>query len=165
MIRAEQNLSSRKGKDKMFQINSNQFITNGICKYEDEYGNTAFFRRDNEKEFTARLRFHNKNVQASSLHITLPIPENDKNGGIYMKLDYLDGIPHEDEDITEGISEFTALVQKWISMLMDIQYMECNNGFLMKANEGVSIEDIYFHKLNLLSQYEELKPVLSAIFY
>ena len=145
----------------MFDLTKNLFLENNKCWYKDEYGNTAIIIR-REAGFTAKIRFVDKTVSAPPLQVNVPAKEGEN--GAFLKLNYLDGKDNKGVDVSGGIDNFTKLIQRWIDMLYDISFLSTNNAFLQKANENVSEEDIAQYKMQLIGNYEELKPVLNAVF-
>lgn len=149
----------------MFDITKNEFLEKGICRYTDEFGNAAFLKRKGEQSFVAKIRFSNSNVKASPLEIDLPLKQDNEDSGGYLHIDYRNDVDTNSKDIQDGILNFTNLVQRWISMLMDISFFGCDNKILMKIDKNVTEEMVYQQKLGYLSQYEELNSFISTVFH
>ena len=151
-------------KDSGIFIKRNDFLSQGIIVYEDTYGNSVFMKREQEKDregFVAKFRPSDKNVKAESIHVGVPIKSTDE--GTMLHLDYLDGVIHDGEDVKAGISMFTELVQRWINLMYDIRFMQSNNKFLLRTNDGCTEDDICRFKLMQLGQYEELKAIMELV--
>lgn len=145
----------------MFDITENTFLDNGICKYEDEWGNNLFMKRKGDG-FVAKLRFADENVKAKPLYYD---PHQDPPiDGAYLHLDFLDGRNRDDEELTNAIRGFTEIVQRWIRMLSDIILFGADNEMVKNANPGMTEQGAWETKVMLLQQYEELAPVMESIF-
>lgn len=143
----------------MFKLEKNELLNNGKCWYRDEYDNTAFMFRK-EKGFTAKIRFKDKMITAEPLHINVPPTDEE---GANLRMNYPPGAL-EREDISSGIESFTVLVQHWIDMLYDIQFLGCSEEFLKKVSPGATTDDVNYHKLGRLVEHEELKSLVSSVF-
>lgn len=148
----------------MFVLTKNDFLNSSKCWYKDEYENTAYFRKE-ESKIVGKLRFSNPNISVEPLEINFPIKEDDMNG---VELKYKTGgddyLNHTTDDLTSfhgGLSGFTELVKRWIGIYYAVQTFVVSNSIY--ANEDTSEEDIIAKKFMLLSQYDELLPLVDQI--
>lgn len=148
--------------DNKFILTENKFLEQGICKYIDKYGNTAMIKRTGDTDFTAKIRFANKGVKAGRIVVKVEDIANGK-AGENLHLEFANKESIEKEDITESITAFTALIQHWIDIFLDLRFSFCKNeDKLLLANPGASVNDVYSYKLELLSQYEEMQPFFES---
>lgn len=139
-------------------LRKNTLMRDGICIYEDEYGNSVFMQKDTTKDysfdFVAKLRFKDKNVKAKPLNISIPIKEGDEDGAM-LHLDYLDGVEHSGEDIDSAIEMYTLIVQRWINLMYDMVALKPS---LAMHDEGRAKEC-----LEKLAEYEELSEAIGML--
>lgn len=151
----------RKGNKKgLFELEKNNFIEQNKCTYIDQDGNRAFMKREKDC-IIAKLRFANIKVKADAMHIKFPL-EKDKEGD-NIRLHYEDEKFLQEESVKNAIENFTLLINYWISMLYDINYLEANPAIIQAANPNASIEEISKDKLLRISQYQEIAGLLKAI--
>ncbi len=151
-------------KDLGITLKKSAFYQEGICIYEDNYGNSVFCQREesdrpNEQKFKARLRFADKDVKADTLHITVPVIDGSE--GQSLHLDYKPGTDLDREDIQAGIKLYTFSVQRWIDIMYDILFSRADSSILQQANPGASKEDVAREQLSRLSEYEELNDIVT----
>jgi hypothetical protein len=72
----------------MFKLTDNKLIEEGYCKYEDNFGNKLFIKKE-DLSFTAKLRFKREGITAYPLKISYP-PKNGETG-LDFKYDYVKG--------------------------------------------------------------------------
>lgn len=144
----------------MFTLTDNRFLSDGVCRYTDEYGNTVFMRRDGKK-FAARLRFKDERVQADILHYD-PDAVGEEDGG-YINITCSNGASRKSEDVSMGIQGFTMIVQRWIGLLSVVSFMETDNRIL-GGIYGKTPEEVAREKASKLMQYEELAPIGEFLF-
>ncbi|MCR5671455.1 MAG: hypothetical protein K6G10_10655 [Butyrivibrio sp.] len=135
-------------------LKKNTLMENGICIYEDLFGNTVFMQKkgdDDKTSFVAKLRFKNEKIKAQPLYITIPVSDDEK--GTMLHLDYLDGAEKSGEDIDSAIKMLTQVVQRWINMMYDINAMKI----------GVDSEKTAKERLESLSEYEELSDLVGIL--
>ena len=151
----------------MFKIVRNTFISDGICRYEDEHGNKIFVRRwlgwkgDKEDGFTAKLRFKDIPVTVSSFETAVPIKYEDMPNGFPIRLDFPAGYDISTKEIQSVLQEFSDMIVHWDSMLAAIRMMNCDNRLLMMAYpDAKSEEEIQTAKINNLYQYPELQDTI-----
>lgn len=153
----------------MFTIVKNTFINDGICKYEDEHGNTMFFKRwiysRNEEGFTAKLRFKAHPIKVASYEAAFPIDYEKNKQGFKINMEYPKGYDLTQESVQNVLAEFSNMIVHWDSMIHAIKLLECNNKLLMKQYpEAKSEEEIQVAKINNLYQYKELNSFIEKIF-
>ncbi len=146
-----------------FEITDNQIIKSGKCWYRDEYGNTAFFHKKSN-QFTARLRFMNPNVKALPITVDV-LSQNDDIQGVNLNIEYKNNVDKHTDDIASGIQGFAFLVQKWVDMMHDIEFLEADYNLLAKIvaqnrDKPLTKEELAEFKINLLSEYDELKDLV-----
>lgn len=144
----------------MFELEKNNFIEQNTCTYIDQYGNKAFMKRKKDC-IVAKLHFANKKVRAEAMNIKFPI-DKDKEGD-NIRLYYESEILLQEESVKNAIENFTMLINYWINMLYDINYLEANPAIIQAVNANASVEDISRDKLLRISQYEELGSLLKAM--
>lgn len=151
-------------KDLGINIKKNDFLNQGIVIYEDSYGNSVFMKRefgDNKEGFVAKLRPADKNVKAESIHVSVPVADDEM--GTNLQLHFLDGQQHNGEDMSSAIRMFTEVMQRWINIMYDIRFMQTDNKMLLRANQNLSEEDVCRYKLMQLGEYEELQSLNNLI--
>ncbi len=144
----------------MFRLTTNRFLTEGMCKYEDEHGNRLFVKR-NDDGFVAKLRFSDPSVKAQPLYVALPVKEGTK--GQYLHIDYHDGSKKATPDVGDAIQGFMEIVNRWIKMLDAVTFMQINPEIVKKFNPKASEKDIANYKLMQIKEFEELIPAVSYI--
>ena len=144
----------------MFELKKNMFLENNTCNYVDEYNNTVFMKRT-EKGFVAKIRFANKSVTAEPL--VVEAYAGDKKEGDYLDLHFSDQSVLSQEDVMQGLKSFTVLVEYWVNMIRDIKLLDLNNSLFLKANPGMTDEDVARHKFSIISQYKELEAVKQLV--
>lgn len=140
----------------MFEITYNDFVNSGVIRYEDEYGNKAIMTRI-DGGFRAKIRFNDKKVRAQMLEIQVPV--KDDISGTTLHVDYLDGHKHENADVTNGVSAFSKLIQHWISMLYDVNFLNFDTKMFKKFDQLAVAQ----YKMGNLMQYEELVPYVKQV--
>lgn len=152
----------------MFKIKKNTFVTDGICKYEDENGNTMFFKRwiNRKKDgFTAKLRFKDIPIKVASYDAEYPIDYEANPKGFKVNLEYPSGYDITQKEVQEVLAAFSNMIVHWDSMIHAIKMLECKDDLLLKAHpELQNEENVQKAKYNNLLQYEELTPIISQIF-
>lgn len=143
----------------MYKLIKNDFISDGKCRYKDEVGNRVFMTRT-EYGFRAKLKFADKAITADVLEI--PVPSTNSQG-MDLRLNYPQGFDLNREDITIGIKGLSPLIQHWIDMLYAIRDLGLSDNFLKMKNPGASDDDIRMHRINVMSEYEEIKDVLKLL--
>ncbi len=145
----------------MFKITHNTFSTNGVCKYADEHGNTVFMKRD-ENNITAKLRIASGAAKVDPVYVSVPFNES----GVIFHIAYLREPSNEEKTaLKEVIVDFSTLIEHWISMLYDINFLAFPTDKLlqMPGNEKATEEDVSYNKWLMLSQYEELTELCKSI--
>lgn len=156
----------RKVNDHMFTIEKNEFLGSGKCWYRDEFGNTAFFKKE-DNTIVGKLRFANENVSVEPLKIEFPLNETD---GVLLaykgdSFSYLQSTDDDLESVHMGQNNFTKLVKVWIGLYYAIQTYTTPNEVLMELDPNLKEkDDVYRAKLALIEQYEELKPLINEVF-
>ena len=145
----------------MYKKTKNDFMSNGVCKYEDEYGNSAFLKRTNTG-FTARLRFKRKGIKTEAVNIFVPARDNVMNG-VSLPISYTNESDSEEEDVVYGINAFAKLLQHWIDMIYEINFFSTNNNFILNSNPGLTSDDVNNYKLNEIAKYEEVLPIINTV--
>lgn len=137
---------------------SNSFVETGICKYRDEFNNTAFMKRK-DFGFVAKLRFNDTKVKAEALEIHLPFDENEMGATLNIKNEK--GADLHSEENTAAVESFTTLVQYWIDMIFSLQLLECKDiekcKVLMGITDEIDPEELGYLKLLKLNEFAELK--------
>ncbi len=152
----------------MFEIKDNKFEVNGRCTYEDEYGNTAFFRKTDSK-IVGKLRFANENVSVEPLYLEFPLKKEEEHGiNLAYKGDsykYIQTTGDDLSSVTDALNGFTELVRRWIGIYYAIETFIANNDVLRCADPSlISDEDVYNKKIAVLSQYDEVLPLINTVF-
>ena len=138
----------------MYRLTENEFLEKGVCRYEDNYGNRVMMKRG-EEGFVAKLRLRDENIKAEPLRISFPL----KGEGINLQLNQT----CDAEDVKSGIDGFVNLVQYWISMESTIRLFNADNSYFRNQSD-LSDEEIWKAKINALSQFVELKPLIGQTF-
>ena len=143
------------------RLEKNKFVSDGMCKYRDEYDNTVIAIRKQPYEFVIKLRFADKNFKTNPLYIKVPAPEKE---GDYLHVDYNSQADKglDAPDISAGISMLTTLTQRWIDILSDIKFMQVDSSYLSETS-GKSISDVSNYKYSLMNEYEELSGIVSEL--
>ena len=145
-------------------LEKNNFLERGVCTYSDTYGNKVVARRedsDKGEKFCIRLKFADENVKAAPLYVTVPI--TDGSTGQMLHLDYCDGAVHNGPDIDSAVEMYTFLLQRWIDLMYDINFVHADPKYLLRANEGATMADVAYTKYTYLSKYEELSELIKVI--
>ena len=143
-------------KDHGYSLKKNTFAQDGICIYEDGFGNTVFCKNESDDagyRFTAKLRFADENVKAEPLHISIPMVDDSE--GANLHLDFLDGKEHGGEDIQGAIEMYTFIVQRWIDLMYDIAALRI----------GVQDDKDARKRLDNLADYEEIDEVVRLMLF
>ncbi len=141
------------------QLTENRFATDGVCWYEDNEGNSARFTRQ-DGGFRAKLFFADKRIKAKSVFVD---PHEDGDG-ITLHLNYPPGVDIEDEAVVLAQQGFLSIVENWISLLTDLEFLELKNDIIMKANPGATEENVNMEKLGRLTEHDELKGMVESVF-
>lgn len=142
----------------MFLLTKNTYIEDGKCWYKDEHNNTVFAKQT-EEGFTARLRFNNKKVSMEPINVKIPLEEDED--GAMLDINVSDEFINNNVDVSEGLKNFTNLVQNWINMSYDIKAFGVN-GVISGKNEQETV-NLYNNSLQKLMIYEELLPTINRI--
>lgn len=150
-----------------FNLVKNDYVNSGLCVYEDSYGNRLQMFREKSNDgsvwlnnFTAKLRFKNKNVRADSLKISLPL----KDEGTNLHLDFKDKVDRShNPDVLSAISMITEIIQRWIAMSNDIALLNTPNELIKKNNPLWADDEINKHKMLMLSEYPELQELITSV--
>ena len=146
----------------MFSLVKNEFLDKGICRYEDEYGNSVFMKR-NGQCFVGKLRFFNKNVKLDPVRYD---PCNrSESGGFNTSIKFPEGVNIDDDDIKGGIDGFTAIVQRWVCMVSDISMFSSAQVGMAATDSmypGMTAEDVWKDRMTALTQYDELTPLTNT---
>lgn len=144
----------------MFELEKNNFIAQNNCTYIDQHGNKAFMKRKKDC-IVAKLYFFNEKVKADVMYIKFPVDKDTEGDNI--KLYYESEELLQEETVKKALENFTMLINYWINMLYDINYLEANAAIIKAVNPNASVEDIGRDKLLRISQYQELGSLLKAM--
>lgn len=139
----------------MFTIRKNEFFKDGTCKYKDEYGNCAYFKRTGDNSFEGSIEFINNKVKANPISVEIPIKE-DQTGG-YLHIDFASIESRNEESVVQGIAYFGKLIQHWINMFYEISNF---GGLSPDSNNSANSAS---NSIAVLRYYDELRPFIDAI--
>ncbi len=144
----------------MFNLTSNEYVEKGICKYADDRGNTAFFRRDGPTKFTAKLRFADKRVTTVPIQIDAYTKEN----GVNIKVTYPMNSGINEADVNDRIGDFGKLINHWIELVQTTVFVGAEDSRIIKYGAGEITQDgLVNTKCDLLAQFEELAPLANVL--
>ena len=147
----------------MFKLTDNKLIEEGYCKYEDNFGNKLFIKKE-DLSFTAKLRFKREGITAYPLKISYP-PKNGETG-LDFKYDYVKGTDLNAEDVQSGLKSFSLMCQHWFDMMNIISMLSLNDEIIAKSL-GIPPEQkdaISQYKLRKLAESPELVKQLNSVF-
>lgn len=147
--------------DNGFQLKDNRFLKDGVCWYEDSFGNVARFTREQDG-FRIKLYLKEEGIKARAIRVHVPIPEGED--GATLHLDYEPGRNIESESVIAAQRHIVDIINRWIYMLEDISLLDMKSSILQAANQGTTEEDIARHKFDRIAQYEELSEVVKGLF-
>ena len=141
--------------ESVITLRKNNLMQNGICIYEDQFGNSVFMQKEDDKKdgtssFVAKLRFSDKSIKAEPLKVTIPVKDDEM--GTMLHLDFHEG-QRTGEDIDSAIDMYTKIVQRWINLLYDIAILKAPLSGESEAKE----------RFDKLSEYDELKEFISLL--
>jgi hypothetical protein len=146
----------------MFELTKNEFVTKGVCKYEDECGNKVFMKRDGKTEFVAKLRPRTAGIYIDEIH--MDAFDNVNGVNLSIKTDFpSQGV---DEDTKKGIEGFVEIIKHWREMLAVVSHV-VNSDVLDNAAKGEDNRkafDLIRANVTMLNEYAELKPAIQKLF-
>ncbi|MBP3279392.1 MAG: hypothetical protein J6M44_10600 [Butyrivibrio sp.] len=138
----------------IIKLRKSNLMGDGICIYEDQYGNSVFMKKEDSKdsgeEFVAKLRFKDKSIKAKPITVTVPVKDDEM--GTMLHIDYLEGEKAGDE-IDSAIDMFTKVMQRWINLMYDIAMLRAPSSGEADAKA----------RLEKLSKYEELSDFIGIL--
>ncbi len=146
----------------MFELTKNEFVTKGVCKYEDECGNKVFMKREGKTEFIAKLRPRTEGIHIGEIHMDAFYNVNGVN--LSIKTDFpSQGV---DEDTKKGIEGFAEIIKHWRDMLAVVSQVVNSDAAdnAIKGEDNKTDFDLIRTNLVMLNEYVELKPAIQKLF-
>lgn len=141
----------------MYKLAENHLYKDGILRYQDECGNTAFYKRK-EEGFVLKFRFADKRATAEPLHVD--ITKTDQEGAD-LKMHYNPPLINKNDippTVKAGIDSGIPLLQRLYQMTLLLRM--CGNPNLKRSPDG----NEYAKKILLmLSEFEELEEMFQVL--